>query len=53
MTWFRPLIEPKMLDPQLLRNLVQNKYEGVEFTNELIYLLVEGRLKRAYERTVQ
>lgn len=29
-----------------------SKYAGVIFTPELIKLLVEGRLKRAYERTV-
>ncbi|CBW47039.1 hypothetical protein [Roseovarius Plymouth podovirus 1] len=28
-----------------------SKYAGVEFTPELIKLLVLGRLKRAYERT--
>ncbi|UAT28890.1 hypothetical protein PP753_gp68 [Dinoroseobacter phage vB_DshP-R7L] len=28
-------------------------YSGVIFTPELIKLLVEGRLKRAYERNVQ
>lgn len=28
-----------------------SKYAGVEFTPELIKLLILGRLKRAYERT--
>ena len=29
-----------------------SRYDGVIFTPELIKLLVEGRLKRAYERNV-
>lgn len=47
MTWFRPLLSKQMLYP-----MIRSGYYDIEFTPELIYLLVEGRLKRAYERNV-
>lgn len=44
----------KMLHPMLWGMFPSgNKYEGIEFTPELIKLLVLGRLKRAYERNIK
>lgn len=45
----------KMLFPmhnKMLHPMLGSRYEGVEFTPELIKLLILGRFKRAYERTV-
>lgn len=45
----------KMLFPmtdKILHPMIGSRYEGIEFTPELIKLLVLGRLRRAYERTV-
>ncbi|ANJ20699.1 hypothetical protein RDp07_gp39 [Roseobacter phage RD-1410Ws-07] len=45
----------RMLSPmtgRMFHPMVGSRYEGIEFTPELIKLLVLGRLRRAYERNV-
>ena len=46
-----PMFYP-MTDKMLHGMIGNSKYAGVVFTPELIKLLVLGRLKRAYERTL-